>query len=251
MNELDDSVRRRIAVVGAGGGIGGAIVRRFVENGAHVMALDLATGANAIPSGVVGSAQCDLTDEASVRDAIAQAARELGGIDVLVNSGGIIRARKPAQDLSVADWDEVMGVNARGSFLLAKYSYPFLANGLSPSLVLVASQLGLVAVPRAAAYCASKGAVIQLARSLAIDWASAGISVNAICPGPTATSMVESRIEASEDPDRERAALMNSTLIRRLVEPDEIAMLVATLARPGLGSLTGSVLVIDGGYTAV
>lgn len=250
MNQADDSEPRRIAVVGAGGGIGGAIVRRLAEDGARVMALDLPAGENAVPSGVAGFARCDLADEASVRAAIGQAANELSGLDVVVNSGGIIRDRKPAQDLSVADWDEVMGVNARGSFLLAKYSYPFLAHGISPSFVLVASQLGLVAVPRAAAYCASKGAVIQLARSLAIDWASAGIAVNAVCPGPTATAMVESRIEASDDPEAERNALVNSTLIKRLVEPDEIAGLVATLARPGLGSLTGSALVIDGGYTA-
>ena len=251
MNHSGDSQTRRIAVVGAGGGIGRAIVMRLAEDGARVMALDLPNGESGVPNGVVGFASCDLADEASIRTAIDQAANQLGGLDGVVTSAGIIRERKPAQDLSAADWDEVMGVNARGPFLLAKYSYPFLARGIFPSLVLVASQLGLVAVPRAAAYCASKGAVIQLARSLAIDWAPAGIAVNAVCPGPTATAMVEARIVASGDPESERLALVNSTLTKRLVEPGEIAEVVAMLAQPGLGSLTGSTLVIDGGYTAV
>ena len=251
MDRAADTKPRRIAVVGAGGGIGRATCERLLQDGARVVALDLPGRKDSVAPAVEGYAPCDLAKESSVRDAVGAAAELLGGLDVVVNAGGVIRGRAPAHEASVADWDEVMAVNARGSFLLAKYSFAFLVDGVSPSFVLVASQLGLVAVPGAPAYCASKGAVIQLARSLAIDWASEGIAVNAVCPGPTATAMVEDRIEASDDPERERQILVDSTLTKRLVEPREIAELIALLAKPGFGSLTGSALVLDGGYTAV
>jgi len=243
--------RRRLVVVGAGGGIGSAIVSRLITDGARIMALDLPTRQGTVNRKVEGFSPCDLANEDSVFAAVGAAAELLGGIDVVVNAGGVSRGRVPAHELTVVDWDEVMGVNARGSFLLAKFSFPFLVDGHSPSLVLIASQLGLVAVPEAAAYCASKGAVIQLARSLAIDWAPYEIAVNAICPGPTATPMVDERFFQSDNAGQARMTLLERTLTKRFVQPDEIAETVALLAKPGLRSLTGSVLVVDAGYTAL
>lgn len=241
---------RRAVVVGATGGIGAAAAAKLGDHGCRVVALDLSSAGPAIVSPVVGFAGCDISDEVSVESALAAAAGLLGGIDVVVNAAGVVR-RSTLPQTSVSEWDEVMGVNARGSFLLAKYAFPYLAQGTSPRLILVASQLGLVAIPGAAAYCASKGAVIQLARALAVDWAEAGIAVSAVCPGPTRTAMVESRLTASSNPDEERRRLQATMLTGRLIEPTEVGELIAFLARPDMASLTGSALIIDGGYTAV
>lgn len=241
---------RRAVVVGACGGIGRAAAAQLAAAGGRVVALDLPSSERDRGGDIAGFAACDLSDTASVESALDTAAALLGGIDVLVNAAGVVR-RSSLPETSVAEWDKVMTVNARGSFLLAKFAFPYLARGSCPRFILVASQLGLVAAAGAAAYCASKGAVIQLAKALAIDWASAGIAVNAVCPGPTRTAMVEDRLAASSDPAGERRRLLAAVPTGQLVEPSEVGALIAFLAQPGAGSLTGTALVVDGGYTAI
>jgi NAD(P)-dependent dehydrogenase (short-subunit alcohol dehydrogenase family) len=242
-------VGRRILVTGAASGIGEAVVRRMRAEGARVAGLDLDTARLATIDLDV-RVRCDVAEEESVDSAVAMAADMLGGLDGAVCAAGIMR-HATVTDLSVADWDRTMAVNARGLFLVGRAVIPHLRRAGGGTIVNVASQLGLVATAGAAAYCASKGAAIQLTRAMAVDHACDRITVNAVCPGPTDTPMLQRDLEAGAEPADARAAMETSMLTRRLVAPDEVAAAVAYLVGPDGRSATGSVLVVDGGFTAV
>jgi NAD(P)-dependent dehydrogenase (short-subunit alcohol dehydrogenase family) len=151
-------------------------------------------------------------------------------------------------DTAPDDWDRVLAVNLRGVYLTGRAAIPHLRAAGGGAIVNIASQLGLVAAARAAAYCASKGAVISLTRAMAIDHAPDGIRVNCVCPGPTDTPLLEPYFASSADPAGERKAYEAMQLHGRLVTPEEIAGAVAYLAAPGASSTTGAALVVDGGY---
>jgi len=239
---------KRVVVVGATGGIGTAVVERLLAERAKVVALDVPGSSDPVPAGALFLDTCDLLSDSTVESSMIAAADYLGGIDAVVNAAGVT-ARGDVSHTTVDEWDRVLNINCRGSFLLAKHSFPFLKEGISPKLVIVASQLGLVGAPKAAAYCASKGAVIQLVRALAIDWAQDGIVVNAVCPGPTETPMLDEHFRSSEDPARERLQFERAMLTGRLVTPTEVAAVLTFLAVADIGSMTGATIVVDGGYT--
>ena len=146
-----------------------------------------------------------------------------------------IAARGTVVDTSPDDWDHVFAVNVRGVYLTARAAIPHLRRAGGGAIVAVASQLGIVAAADAAAYCASKGAVIQLTRAMAIDHGSERISVNCVCPGPTATPLLDRYFEASADPDGDRRRYAAAQVHGRLVEPEEIADAIAYLASPVRG----------------
>jgi NAD(P)-dependent dehydrogenase (short-subunit alcohol dehydrogenase family) len=173
----------------------------------------------------------------------------LGGLDVVVSAAGV-SGRGSAADLDVEEWDRVLEINARGLFLVAKHAIPHLRRAGAGTIVNIASQLGLVAAPDAVAYCASKGAAIQLTRAMAIDLAGDNITVNAVCPGPTDTPMLRSYFEASGDREAERRAFEKMMLTGRFVAAEEIAEAVFNLAHPLARSTTGATIVVDGGYVA-
>ena len=233
----------RVALVtGAGSGIGAAVARRLAEAGGTVVGGDLRTDAIEPP---VVAIELDVRDEAAVVRAVDRT-DELGGIDILVNVAGV-GSTTNAPETSLEVWDEVMAVNAGGTFLTCKHAIPRMAARGQGAIVNVASVAGLVGLRNRAAYCASKGAVIALTRALAVDHVGDGIRVNAVCPGTVDTPWVRRLVEeVGESLD----ALRARQPIGRLGTPEEIADAVLYLAGDAAAFVTGTALVIDGGLTA-
>lgn len=239
---------RRALVTGAASGIGRATCARLQAAGYRVAGLDRdeqALGAVELSHRAV----VDLADHAAIAPAVTAAADALGGLDVLVTAAGVT-GRGTVAETTLEQWERIMAVNVTATFLLAQASLPHLARAEAPSVVLVASQFSLVAGPSAAAYCASKGAVLSLARAMAVDHAAEGLVVNAVCPGPTDTPMTGLHLSAEPDPARADAALRGLMPLGRLVDPAEVADAIAYLADPATRATTGSALVVDGGYAA-
>lgn len=238
---------RRVLVTGGASGIGAATVRRFQEDGCRVAALDVdeaALGACSADVKVV----CDVADEQSVQSAVEQSATELGGVDVVVAAAGIA-SRGSVMDCTPAEFGRVMSVNVRGVYLTCRATLPHLRAAGGGAVVVVASQLGLVAVADAAAYCASKGAVINLTRAMALDHGPEGIRVNCVCPGPTETPLVERFFADTADPTATRQAFEAAGVIGRLIEPAEIAEAIHYLASERAQATIGAALVVDAGYS--
>ena len=192
---------------------------------------------------------CDVTDEASVAAAVALAVADLGGLDVVVAAAGVA-SRGSVMDCTPVEFARVISVNLLGVYLTCRATIPHLRTARGGAIVVVASQLGLVAVPAAAAYCASKGAVINLARAMALDHAAEGIRVNCVCPGPTDTQLsVSFFADTPDDPAATRRAFEQALVIGRLIELAEIAEAIAYLASERAGATIGSALVVDAGYT--
>jgi 2-keto-3-deoxy-L-fuconate dehydrogenase len=237
---------RRVLVTGGASGIGAACVDRFQSDGCSVAALDRNASLLAMSSADVALA-CDVSDPDALAAAVAQAVARLGGLDVLVAAAGIA-SRGTVADTDPEEWDRVIAVNLRGVYLTARSAIPHLRAAGGGAIVNIASQLGLVAAAGAAAYCASKGAVISLTRAMAVDHGPEGIRVNCVCPGPTDTPLLEPYFGGAGDPAAERRAYEAMQLHARLVTAEEIAGAVAYLADPGSSSTMGAALVVDGGY---
>jgi 2-keto-3-deoxy-L-fuconate dehydrogenase len=236
---------RRVLITGGASGIGAACAVRFRADGCRVAVLDRAEPPGSGAAEV--TRQCDVTDAAGLAEAVDSVAEELGGIDVVVAAAGIA-GRGTVADTDPADWDRVLAVNLRGVYLTGRAAIPHLRAAGGGAIVNVASQLGVVAAANAAAYCASKGAVISLTRAMAIDHGPEGIRVNCVCPGPTDTPLLDPYFGGAPDPEAERRAYEAMQLHGRLVTPEEIAGAVAYLADPDSGSTMGAALVVDGGY---
>jgi NAD(P)-dependent dehydrogenase (short-subunit alcohol dehydrogenase family) len=238
----------RVAVVtGGASGIGLATCQRLTKDGFTVAVLDLE------PGGADGAAamtlRCDVTDEKDVAQAISTVTERLGPIDVLVNNAGITgsRAAGRCDETPVEEWDRVQAVNVRGPFLCSRAVLPAMVVRGSGHIITIASVAGLVAFPGRCAYTASKGAALMLTRSIAVDYAGAGIRANAVCPGMVYTPMTSWRLD---QPDL-RAETEARIPAGRVGTPDEIADAVAVLASGRLSYLTGHPLVIDGGMSAL
>jgi len=227
----------RVAVVtGGASGIGLATCGRLRDEGFSVAALDMK------PDGAAGAAaltlRCDVTGEADVDSAMAEVASRLGPIDVLVNNAGITGSQAAARchETPVAEWDRVQAVNVRGPFLCSRAVLPSMIERGSGHIITIAC-----------AYTASKGAALMLTRSIAVDYAAAGIRANAVCPGMVYTPMTSWRLD---QPDL-RAQVESRIPAGRVAQPAEIADAVALLASGRLGYMTGHPLVLDGGMSAL
>ncbi|MGX6448598.1 SDR family NAD(P)-dependent oxidoreductase [Patulibacter sp. S7RM1-6] len=238
--KLQDKV---VVVTGAGSGIGRACVERFREAGANVEAWDLAPAEGGDGDGVVRR-RVDVSSAASVEEAAAQAGNRWGGVDVLVNCAGIITPNLPAEEVDPQDYQRNFDVNLMGVVHATRVLHGMLAER-SGAVVNVASQAALVCLPHQSAYSAIKGAVAALTRSLAIDWAAAGVRVNAVCPGFTRTPMAAGQMT----PELE-AAVSRRVPLGRVFEPEEIAGAILFLASDLASAVTGVVLPVDGGWTA-
>jgi NAD(P)-dependent dehydrogenase (short-subunit alcohol dehydrogenase family) len=227
---------KRALVTGAGSGIGAAVARRLAADGAEVIVADLSPEAVAAELGTQ-AVVLDVRHEADVEFAMAD-------LDVLVNCAGI-GSTTNAPETTLDVWENVMAVNARGTFLCCKYAIPGMAARGGGSIVNIASVAGLVGLRNRAAYCASKGAVISLTRALAVDHVADGIRVNAVAPGTVDSPWVRRLVE---DVGESLDALRARQPLGRLGTPEEIADAVVYLAAAEF--VTGSVLVIDGGLTA-
>jgi NAD(P)-dependent dehydrogenase (short-subunit alcohol dehydrogenase family) len=255
------SFEGRVALVtGGGGDLGVAIGRRFREAGATVILADV-DGAKAEDAAARLAAQgpkargpeargipMDVADEASVTAAFAGVASRYGRLDVLVNNAGIA-ARKASIELAVEDWARVLAVNLTGTFLCSRAAARLMMAGGGGAIVNVASIMGLVgnALYANPAYHASKGGIVNLTRAHAAEWARAGIRVNAIAPTFVETTLT-GRLLA--EPGM-REGILARTPMGRLAQPAEIAEAVAFLASDAAALVTGVVMPIDGGWTAV
>jgi len=244
----------KVAIVtGAGGGIGAAICRLFALEGAAMVGVDidadalervaasvLATG------GRVSTLSADVAEEATAEIAVARARDEFGRLDVLVSNAVYDLPHAPLTAISAADWRRTMAVNLDSAFLLSKHAIPAIAAQGGGSIILMASQLGRVARPGRPWYCAAKGALIQLAKAMALDHAGQNIRVNSLSPGPVETDRYMRNFDTLE-----AARASHHTLIGRLGIPEEIAAGAVFLASDESAFMTGADLLIDGGYTAV
>lgn len=236
-----------VVVTGAASGIGRATVTRLAADGLLIAAVDR-DGCPDLPPGAI-AVQADVSDAASVTRAIDQVLAEFGRIDVLVNNAGITGSPAAARchETPVEEFDQVIAVNVRGPFLCARAVLPVMLRQGSGHVITIASVAGLVAFPGRCAYTTSKGAAVQLTRSLAADYAADGIRANAICPGFTQTPMTQWRL----DQPGLRGQVEARIPLGRVAQPEEIADAVALLASGRLGYLTGHALALDGGWTAV
>lgn len=241
-------------VTGAKSGIGRATVRRFVREGATVVLADVqdteADVRELRDSGAtVLSLETDVRDDKQVDRLVASTREAFGRLDILVNAAGVAR-RAPLADVGLDDWDWMIDVNLKGTFLCCRAAIPAMRDGGGGAIVNIGSELGLIGAPGIAAYGASKGGVIQLTRALAVETAADGIRVNCLCPGPVLTPMLEGSLARSPDPDEARRRSIADTLIGRFGTPEEMANVIRFLASDESSYMTGSIVVADGGVTA-
>ncbi len=246
-----------IAVVtGAASGIGRSVAERFAQAGASVAMLDRNEDEGRRicqeiqdRGGEGEFYRCDVSSEADVAETIKNVAARFGGITHLVNNAGIVLI-KGVEECSVGEWDRVFDVNVKSIFLMVKYCLPFLRQSKGASVVNVSSVSGLVAQKGTPAYVASKGAVLMLSKALALDLAGDGIRVNCVCPGITDTPMFRAHVNSTSDPESTLQQRTRRVPLARMLSPDEIADAVFYLASERASGITGTELVIDGGYLA-
>ncbi|WIX84165.1 SDR family NAD(P)-dependent oxidoreductase [Amycolatopsis carbonis] len=244
---------RRAVITGGAAGIGLAIARRLAVEGASVTVLDrdpaaLKVAVRELPGDGHRGRLLDLADGTATREAVEGAAAD-GGLDVLVHSAAMsVGGTAPA--LAPEEWSGVLSVNLTAAFHLAAAAVPHLARSSGGALLLIASQLGLVGTRGSVAYTASKGGVVNLTRSLALDHAADGVRVNCLCPGPTETPFLERSFARTGDAPAARATALGRVPLGRFGRPDEIASAAAFLCSPEASFITGATLVADGGYVA-
>ncbi|MET7439174.1 MULTISPECIES: SDR family oxidoreductase [unclassified Streptomyces] len=241
--ERGDFTGLRALVTGGASGIGRAAAELLAARGARVAVLDLEPGGVAAP--LLGY-RADVSDDASVRSAVAAALTELGGLDVLVNNAGI-GAQGTVEDNDDEQWHRVLDVNVLGIVRTTRAALPALRESAHASVVNTCSVAATAGLPQRALYSASKGAVLSLTLAMAADHVREGIRVNCVNPGTVDTPWVGRLLDAAPDPGAERAALEARQPTGRLVSAAEVAGAIAYLASPLSGATTGTALAVDGG----
>jgi NAD(P)-dependent dehydrogenase (short-subunit alcohol dehydrogenase family) len=243
---------KKALVTGAGSGIGLAIAARFASEGAQVEVCDRDEhGKPALAAAGVGFSLCDVADADAVTSWVAAAVSRLGGLDIVVANAGY-ELLGDARELDLEQWDAHQAVMLRGVFVTFKAALEHMVDsGQAGSLVATGSNLSFAAIPRFTSYLAAKAGVIGLVRGLAVDFAQHGIRVNAVCPGPTMTPLIERQLADATDPDGALAEWAGATILKRLGRPEEIAAAALFLAGDEASFVTGSALMVDGGYTAL
>ncbi|HEY4662267.1 MAG TPA: SDR family oxidoreductase [Candidatus Humimicrobiaceae bacterium] len=251
-------LNNKVAIItGAGSGIGAATAVIFAKEGARVVIADIEKNkgmdtANLIKSnnGEAIFVQVDLTAADSIKKMVISTIETYDRLDILVNNAGIY-LQANAVDTSENDWNRIMDVNLRGVFLCCKYSIPeMIKGGKGGVIVNVGSEAGIVGIKNQVAYNVSKGGIIALTRSMAVDFATQNIRVNCVCPGTTETTLVKEALSKASDPEKARRELEMVRPANRLGRPEEIAYGILYMASDESPYATGTILSIDGGYTA-
>ena len=245
-------------VTGAANGIGRAVARALAGASANVLVADLLADDGertvaeiAAAGGTAAFARADVSDAREAEELIAAAVERFGGLDILVNNAGIGGGVVRLHEVEPADFDRVVSVNLRGTFLCSKYAIPHFLAQHDGRIINMGSTYGLIAAPGAPAYCATKAAIINLTRQLAVDYGPDGIRVNAICPGYIDTQLGRRgpRLTPAEfaaaTAIRERAARMQP--LGRQGQPAEVGEVALFLATDASSFMTGSIVTVDGG----
>ncbi len=244
--QISFGLQGRVAIVTGGSqGIGEACARRFARDGAHVVIADMADAPGEQLAAELGAmyVHCDVGDKAQVDALVAAAMARHGRIDILVNNAGIFKA-SDFLEVTEADFDAVLRVNLKGSFLVGQAVAREMAKVGKGSIVNMSSVNGTLTIPTIASYNVSKGGINQLTRVMALALADKGIRVNAVAPGTIATELAAKAVLTSDDA---KARILGRTPMKRLGEPHEIADAVAYLASDAASYVTGEILVVDGG----
>jgi NAD(P)-dependent dehydrogenase (short-subunit alcohol dehydrogenase family) len=243
-------------ITGGASGIGRAMAQLFAREGAAVTIADLdESGGQEVVQQIRNQGgralfvPCDVTLEADCQRAVQFTVQQFGGLDILLNNAGIIR-RTTVLDISAEDWDRVMAVNVKSIFLMSRHAIPIMAEAGGGVIVNTASGWGLTGGRNAISYCASKGAVVNMTRAMALDHGGQKIRVNCICPGDTDTPMLRSEAQQlGETPEQFLAGAADRPL-QRIGQPEDIAQAALYLASDEAAFVTGAALVVDGGGLA-
>ena len=252
MGALDGKVA---IVTAAGGGIAGAIARRFGKEGAAVACVDIVEETVAKTARDIANAGgravallCDVSDEDAVKRMVGDAVRTFGRLDIVVNAAAASEPLHTVADMPLDTWRKVVDVNLTGMFLVCKYAIPHMQANGGGRIVNIASTFGSVAWPQRPAYMATKAAVKALSRSIALDFARDGIRANSISPGATETNRLLARTPTMEQV-RDRMVPLHP--IGRLGQPEDMAAAAVFLASDESSFVTGTDLFVDGGFTAI
>ncbi|WP_405452792.1 SDR family oxidoreductase [Streptomyces achromogenes] len=240
---MNDFTGLKALVTGGASGIGRATAGLLAERGAQVAVLDLDPSQVPEP---LRAWRADVTDDASVRAAVQEAAGALGGLDILVNNAGI-GAQGTVEDNTDAEWRHVFDVNVLGMVRTARACLPHLRRSAHAAIVNTCSIAATAGLPQRALYSATKGAVYSLTLAMAADHVHEGIRVTCVNPGTADTPWIGRLLDAAPDPAAERAALEARQPTGRLVSAAEVAAAIAYLASPLAGATTGTALAVDGG----
>ncbi len=253
MRQLEE---KTALITGAASGIGRAVALLFAQEGASIVSADIDAErgkdiVNEIErlNGKARFVPCDVTRRDHCQNAVEQAVQTYGGLDILFNNAGII-VRQSVVELDETDWDRVMDVNVKSIFLMSKFAIPVMRSGGGGTIINTSSGWGLVGGPQAAAYCASKGAVVLLTRSMAIDFGPDRVRVNCICPGDTDTSMLRDEARQMRREENEFMADAANRPLGRVGTTEDIAKAALFLASDQSSFVTGTSLIVDGGGLA-
>jgi NAD(P)-dependent dehydrogenase (short-subunit alcohol dehydrogenase family) len=243
-------------ISGSASGIGEAVARLFAQEGAAVALADVQdvkgkTVAESIRAGGgrILFTECDVAREHQVRDSIERTTREFGGLSIIVNCAGIVQV-KLLDELDEADWDRLMAINVKSIYLSIKYGMQHLRRNSRSYVVNIGSISSYVGQSGTPAYTASKGAVLMLSKSIALDYAADGVRCNCVCPGITDTPMLREHLDKSPDPDAMLGARLRRVPMGTALTPAEIAKAVLYLSCEDSAGVTGTSLVVDAGYLA-